>query len=100
MRDVSKEVFLNALLCPTLGWLMRSGELKKKTADLTLGEKFRIEEGIEIGKRARRVFSDGHLIDDRRVVSAAENTQKLVNDLDISTIFEATFMKDGLITSG
>ena len=26
MKNVSKNVFLNTIICPSLGWLLRSGE--------------------------------------------------------------------------
>jgi len=52
MRNVSKEIFFNTLVCPTFGWLMRT-KRDEITREPTLGEKFRIDQGIEIGKRAR-----------------------------------------------
>lgn len=30
IRNISKEIFLNAHVCPALGWLTRAGELKEK----------------------------------------------------------------------
>ena len=49
MKNISKEVFLNALACPTLGWLLRSGQSIEQLSKeaLTLGEQFRMDRGIE-----------------------------------------------------
>ena len=92
MRNVSKEVFLNALICPTLGWLMRAGKIIKTP---TLAEQFRMDQGKEIGARARKLYPDGRLVEYTDTVSAAEQTVSLMNDPDISIILEATFVIDG-----
>ncbi|MEW6408663.1 MAG: DUF2779 domain-containing protein [Nitrospirota bacterium] len=95
MRSVSKEIFLNAFACPTLGWLLRSGRVAK--TELTLGEKFRIEQGIEIGRRARELYPDGLLIHDMDIMSASKKTKSMMNDPNVSTIFEGTFLIDGFV---
>ncbi|MFH0811363.1 MAG: DUF2779 domain-containing protein, partial [Pseudomonadota bacterium] len=95
MRNVSKEIFLNTLICTTLGWLMRSGNIKDQIAKTPLGEKYRKEEGIEIGKKARELFPDGILVDDRDLNSIKRKTEKLINDTGILAIFEGGFVKDG-----
>jgi len=92
MRNVSKEIFLNALVCPALGWLMRSGQI---SGTPTVGERFRMEEGIEVGRRARKLYPDGFLIDDLDVVSASKKTKSLMDDASVSTILEGTFLIDG-----
>jgi len=99
MKSVSKQIFLNALVCPTLGWLQRSGEAAKQIteAELTLGERFRIEQGIEIGRRARELYPSGLLIDDVDLVSASKNTKSLMNDPSVSIILEGTFLIDGFV---
>jgi len=95
MKSVSKQIFLNALVCPTLGWLLRSGEVTK--VELTLGERFRIEQGIEIGRRARELYPGGLLIDDTDLVSASRKTERLMNDPDVSIILEGAFLIDGFV---
>ena len=57
MKNISKEVFLNALAYPTLGWLLRSGQSIERLSKeaLTLGEQFRMDRGIEIHNRARQL---------------------------------------------
>jgi len=44
IRNVSKQIFLNGITCPTYAWLMRTGKLGNEKAEPTLGEKFRMEE--------------------------------------------------------
>ena len=99
MKNVSKQIFLNAFACPTLGWLLRSGEATKQIteAELTLGERFRIEQGIEIGRRARELYPGGLLIDGMDLVSASKKTERLMNDPDVSIIFEGAFLIDGFV---
>ena len=95
MKSVSKQVFLNALVCPTLGWLLRSGKVAE--IELTLGERFRIEQGIEVGRRARELYSGGLLVDDIDLVPASRKTKSLMNETNISTIFEGAFLIDGFV---
>ena len=95
MRKISKSIFLNSIVCPKLGWLMRR---KQVTQEPTLGEKFRIEEGNEIGMRARTLFPNGVLVDERNLISAVETTQDLINDPNISEIFEGTFSFGNYVT--
>jgi CRISPR/Cas system-associated exonuclease Cas4 (RecB family) len=99
MKSVSKQIFLNTLVCHTLGWLLRSGEVTRQIieAELTLGERFRIEQGIEIGRRARKLYPDGLLIDDTGLVSASKKTKSLMNDPSVSIIFEGAFLIDGFV---
>ncbi len=96
MKSVSKQIFLNALVCPTLGWLLRSGEVAE--TELTLGERFRIEQGNEIGRRARELYPDGLFVDDMDLVSASKKTKSLMDDPGVSIIFEGAFLIDGFIT--
>lgn len=95
MKNVSKQIFSNAVVCPTLGWLSRSGEITE--AGLTPGERFRIEQGIEIGRRARELYPDGSLIEDMDSVSASRETKRLMNEPSVSIIFEGAFLIDGFV---
>lgn len=94
MRYVSKEIFLNAVACPTLGWLMRSGQVSKTPS---LAERFRMEQGIEIGRRATELYPDGRLIVDTDMVSASRKTKNLIQDPNVSIIFEGVFSVDGFV---
>jgi len=92
MRNISKIIFLNALVCPALGWLMRVKHISKTP---TLGERFRMEQGMEIGRRARKLYPDGTLIANKDISSASEKTKILMNDPGVSVLFEGTFLIDG-----
>lgn len=85
---VSKRVFLGALTCPTRAWFLR--HLPAPTP--TPGEKLRMQEGNEIGERARRLFPDGILVEDRDPQKAAVRTAQLMADPEVKVIFEATFL--------
>lgn len=91
MRNVSKQIFLNALVCPTLGWLTRAEQLVKTP---TLCERFLMEQGMEIGKRARELYPDGILIHEKDTASASKKTKSLMNDPGASILFEGTFLVD------
>ncbi len=96
MHNVSKKIFLKALVCSTLGWLIRM-KMEEVSREPTLGEKFRMEQGMEIGRRARELYPGGFLLDDMDIMSASKKTNSLMNDPNVSTIFEATFLIDGFI---
>jgi len=100
IRNITKEVFLNTLACSTLGWLMRSGQDIEQLSEeaLTLGERFRIEQGIEVHRRARLLFPDGVLVKRVGMEQALQQTKDLINDPTSSTIFEATFLAGDCIT--
>jgi CRISPR/Cas system-associated exonuclease Cas4 (RecB family) len=95
MQNITKKIFLNTLTCPRMGWLIRQRTITH--TPLTVGEQFLIEQGIEIGKRARELYPDGLLINEKNPLSAARKTQYLMNDAGVSTIFEGTFVDDHLI---
>jgi len=93
-RYITKDIFLKTITCPRLGWLVRYGKIEKIT-QFTLGEKFRIEQGLDIGKRARELYPDGFLVNDRNIVSASAQTKALMQNQDVKVIFESTFWVDG-----
>ncbi|MCK4787283.1 MAG: DUF2779 domain-containing protein [Desulfobacteraceae bacterium] len=97
MRKVSKQVFLSAVTCPTLGWLVRSGQIVDTP---TSADRLRMEQGIEIGRRARELYPQGILVGEPDIASAAEKTRSLMNDPNVSVIFEGTFSEDGYSTKG
>ncbi|MDH5782247.1 MAG: DUF2779 domain-containing protein [Candidatus Bathyarchaeota archaeon] len=73
---------------------MRSGQVSETPA---LGEKFRMEQGLEIGRRARKIYPEGVLIDDPDLASASKKTKGLMGDSSISTIFEGTFLVNNFV---
>jgi hypothetical protein len=97
MRNVRKDIFLNALACPALGWMLRN-EADEVERPLSLGEKFRIEQGADIGRRARGLYPDGILVDEQTWGGALKRTAELIGDPNVRTMFEATFFVDGYAT--
>ena len=91
---------MSSLLCGTLGWRLRNEELTGPTplAELSRGERFRREQGIDIGIRARELFRDGVLIGEPTTALAAAKTKSVLDDQSIPVIFEATFFVDGFAT--
>lgn len=90
MKKVTKEVFLNAVVCPTLGWMLRNPATGDSPAD-GLASKFRMEQGLEIGMRARNLYSSGVLVEERDSDRALLRTRELVADDTVNVIFEGAF---------
>jgi hypothetical protein len=95
LRNVSKEIFLNTLACPTLGWMMMSGTLSG--GPLSPGERFRIEQGIEIGKRARNLFPGSTLVEELNSADAARVTAEVMEDAGYRAVFEGAFIAGGCV---
>jgi len=91
MKNVSKQIFLNTLVCPTFGWLQRNRN--GISAELTLGERFRIEQGIEVGRRARSLYPGGRLTSLNMAV-ALEETEAALADETVPAVFEGAFLID------
>lgn len=93
MKNISKQVFLNAIACPSLGWLLRSGQEVEGLSyeSLSLAEQFRMEQGAEIGRRARTLYPDGVLVRARSFAGSVEQTLDLMRDKKASVLFEAAF---------
>ena len=100
MKNMTKDIFLNSLVCPMLGWILRSEEYIEGLSDqsLTLAERFRIEQGIEIENRARQLFPNGILVDEKRMPLAHETTRELMDAPDTSVIFNGAFLSEGFST--
>jgi len=86
---VTKEIFLNARTCPTLGWFIRN---QPDQTPPTEGELFRMEQGKEIGRLARSLFPDGRFIPGGTNEAAAKATQAAISDPKLIVAFEATFV--------
>ncbi len=91
MRNVSKQVFLNALICPALGWISQCDDAFG--AELTLGERFRIEQGLEVGRRARSLYPGGRLTS-LNFEAALGETKGALADTSVPAIFEGAFLID------
>lgn len=94
-ENVTKNIFINGLACPTLGWLTRVMEAKKPA---TLGEKFLMEQGQDIEIRARCLYPDGFLIKDADPELAHKETIAAIKNPDVSAVFGATFLVDRYVT--
>jgi len=94
LRSVKKSIFLHAIVCPAYGWLERAGQISEQP---TLGDKFRMEQGLEVGRRARELYPEGVLISEPDLASATEMTKSLIDDSDVSEIFEGTFLANSSV---
>ncbi|MCK4270440.1 MAG: hypothetical protein KAW93_08170, partial [Methanogenium sp.] len=52
----------------------------------SVADQFRLDQGREVGERAREIFPEGILIDDVNPPKAAERPNGLMNDSKISDI--------------
>lgn len=86
---VNKASFLNAVVCPTRGWLTRHSPDTP-----TDGDQLRMDEGLEIGRRARSLYSSECLVHHPTLDLAAEQTKAWMADETVPAIFEATFIVD------
>lgn len=93
-ETISKNLFLNATVCPTLGWRLRASEPMVELRP-TLAQTFRMEAGVEIGQRARELFPEGVIIATGNLDAAALQTAVLVRPDGPSVLFEATFVVGG-----
>jgi len=99
MKNISKQVFLNAIACPSLGWLLRSGQEVEGISyeSLSLAEQFRIEQGAEIGRRARALYPEGVLVQARSFAKSVEQTLALMHDKKTFVLLEAAFQVDNYV---
>lgn len=95
MGTMTKRIFLKARECQSLGWILRSGKVRTTP---TLSQKFRMDQGIDVQRRAQCLYPDGLLIYTLNVASAAEKTAQVMNDPGQSILFEGTFSSNGFTT--
>ena len=94
MIKVSKDIFLAAMDCPVVGWLKRSGHLKEIP---TLGDELRMEQGMDIGRRARSLYPRGILVEDGPGKTAHELTNELLGNPRVTVIFEGYFLLEDFV---
>lgn len=92
-RPINKEVFLESRLCLTRGWYIHHGRGPGPPRE---ADRLRMEEGQEVGRRARRLYAGGVYATAVEGSGPADRTQALMRDPNVSTIFEATFVTDGV----
>ena len=95
MTQINKQIFLNTLTCPTLGWHTSHNTIQSTP---TLYDQFLSNQGIEIHNRAHNLFPDGILVDESNFSKAVHQTKELINDKSTSVIFEASFSIDSFNT--
>jgi len=88
MRDtITKSDWLDAGQCLLMAWFgLRAAPIPPNEA-----ERFRMEQGQEVGSLARELDPDGTLVSKRDGKTAVEITQDLIADAAIKTLFEAAF---------
>ncbi|OAA30198.1 hypothetical protein AT15_00395 [Kosmotoga arenicorallina S304] len=94
MKMINKYSFLEFEKCPVRGWFAHNSFQK---SELSIAEKFRIRQGIEIGKRARNLFPGGILVEAMEPNEAVRDTSLLLNNQSVETIFEPAFFDDNFI---
>ncbi|MBD3375758.1 DUF2779 domain-containing protein [candidate division KSB1 bacterium] len=90
MGRVTKEVFLNAVVCPALGWMLRNPQPGEEPV-IDMGARFRMEEGAEVGRRARNALAGGELVAERDSDRAVVRMRELLADKNVGVIFEGAF---------
>ncbi len=91
METISKEVFLAARKCPRKGWNLQH---RVDEQEPSIGDRFRMRQGLEIGEMARALQRDGVLVGAVNAEEAEKITRALSGDADVRTIFEATALYD------
>ncbi len=93
MSNITKNLFLSTISCPTYGFLQKL----QPTQPTGPADQLRIDEGNEIQERARKLFPTGVLVKGNNI-DASKTTHKLLSDPTVSTIFEATFINEPYVT--
>ena len=91
LNNVNKTVFLNAINCPTLGWIIRN---KGFTKPLTISDRFLMEQGRTIGKKAQNLYPNGAIIYAPNFEENAKKTSDMLNKRIMPTLFESAFLVD------
>ena len=90
MQPITKNIFLNTVFCNTLGWRFRNGKIR---TEFSQGQLFRMEQGKEIGRRARNLYPEGIFVNELSSNAAAVRTHDLLDNPRTQVIFEATLQK-------
>jgi predicted RecB family nuclease len=90
---LSKSKYLAGLQCPRRLWLAcHEPDLVDSRPDALPA---RLDEGAEIGRRARELFADGVLVDENHD-EAVTRTRALLSDPQVGAIFKGAFEHDGI----
>ncbi len=93
MSSINKGLWCTALDCRTKAWF----EARNRSIPDEAG-RFRMEQGREVGELARQLFPDGHLVTRRDGRNAEDETQTLLGNESVTTLFEPAFV-DGLLAA-
>lgn len=85
---ISKNTFLNSIVCPRLGWFAHHGQLPE---DDSIDAEFRRIQGIEITERSRKLYSSGLLIPGAMQRAIAETSTAISKN---TILFEPAFSVD------
>lgn len=88
MNHITKNIFLQALICPTYGWRLRNGAI---ISDLSICDIFRMEEGKAVGRRSRELYPDGIFIHGETCEETTAAVQKSLEGATSGTFFEVPF---------
>ncbi|MBU3917203.1 MAG: DUF2779 domain-containing protein [Proteobacteria bacterium] len=94
MTNITKNIFLNTLACPSLGWLLRTNTVSRQDDYAT---RFRLEQGIKIGEMARDLYGSGLLIKELKISDAVNHTKKAIQRKE-RALFEAAFQYENFIS--
>lgn len=88
-ETISKYDWLTAQACPAMAWhALRTAA----TAAPSEADRFRMEQGQEIGALARKLYPQGIFVTGKNGKSPAQVTQDLMADPATNTLFEATIL--------
>lgn len=94
-QRISKNIFLNTLFCPSLGWDLRHDLVQK---DLSLGKRFRMEQGKEVHRLARELYPDGEYLFSRDEMDGTSIASDRWGSPDPGVFFESPFVFGDYIT--
>lgn len=90
MAPITKKQFLAAVACPVRGWLLRHAPAQ---GPLGPAEELRVEEGLEIHHRARKLFPEGIMVTGDNE-TCVRRTQELLSKAATEVTFEGTFVHE------
>ncbi|HOT75392.1 MAG TPA: Dna2/Cas4 domain-containing protein, partial [Candidatus Wallbacteria bacterium] len=96
MTNITKDIFLNSIDCLRRAWLMMREKEEGTVSELSAAERMRMEDGREIGSRARTLYPEGKLIEEKSLKSAIKATGASISNDSLMALFEAAFLHDNL----
>jgi hypothetical protein len=93
ISTIAKADWLSAQKCQAMGWYA----LRAESTLPTEAERFRMEQGQEIGALARQLYPAGVLVSPASGMTAADLTAALMADGSIQILFEAAVVSDPFV---